>query len=291
MLNTDRVDLPRTQHDHRAGCCTYARTQCRAPCHYCGPCQRGCSTGSYFSSQSATLPAAQATGNLTLRPHSNVHSIIYDEETDQATGVRVVDYETKEMHEFYADVIFLCASTLGTAQIMLNSKSNRFPDGIANSSGALGHYLMDHHFQIGASGVIEGFEDKYLQGYRPNGIYIPRFRNISPETKRDDYVRGYGFQGSASRPSWGRALSETGLGADLKRSLQTPGPWEMRLIAFGETLPNYDNHVYLDPDQTDQWGIPLLHTSCQWYDNELNMRKDMLATSVEMLEAAGGKRH
>ena len=145
----------------------------RAPCHYCGPCHRGCSTGSYFSSQSATLPAAQATGNLTLRPHSNVHSIIYNEETDQATGVRVVDFETKEMHEFYADVIFLCASTLGTAQIMLNSKSNRFPDGIANSSGALGHYLMDHHFQVGATGEVHDLDDRYYQGNRPNGDLHP----------------------------------------------------------------------------------------------------------------------
>ncbi|MEM8487379.1 MAG: GMC family oxidoreductase, partial [Bacteroidota bacterium] len=261
----------------------------RAACHYCGPCQRGCSTGSYFSSQSATLPAAVATGNMTLRPDSHVHSVIYDEATGRATGVRVVDAHTKEMVEYEASVVFLCASTLGSTQIMLNSKSASFPDGIANSSGALGHYLMDHHYQVSGRGRIEGLEDKYHYGNRPNGFYIPRFRNLDEATKRDDYVRGYGIQGSVHRGNWGRGYGERGFGAEFKESLRTPGPWALSLNVFGETLPDYANRVWLDPDQTDAWGIPLLHIDCEWKENELAMRKDMEAGTEEMLLAAGVK--
>lgn len=261
----------------------------RAACHYCGPCQRGCSTGSYFSSQSSTLPAAEATGNMTLKAHSNVHSVIYNEETGRAEGVRVVDALTKEMTEYRAKVVFLCASTLGSTQILLNSTSNRFPDGLANSSGELGHNLMDHHYQIGATGILPGYEDRYHYGNRPNGLYIPRFRNINNATHRDDYLRGFGFQGSGSRPSWGRGSGQPGFGEDLKKELRDPADWTMSIIAFGETLPYHENTALLDPDKKDQWGIPLLRINCEWKENEYAMRADMEATSGEMLEAAGFK--
>ncbi|MBX2818461.1 MAG: GMC family oxidoreductase [Rhodothermaceae bacterium] len=261
----------------------------RAACHYCGPCARGCSTGSYFSSQSSTLPAAQATGNLTLRPDSVVHSILYDEEKDRAVGVRVVDRVTKEEMEVKGKLIFLCASALGSTQIMLNSKSNRFPNGIANSSGTLGHYLMDHHFHVGGSGLIPGFEDRYFIGNRPASTYIPRFRNVGGDTDQPNYVRGFHYGGGAGRAGWGRGGGNRGIGASLKESLREPGPWRMYMNAFGEMLPNYDNHVYLDGEKTDQWGIPLLHMSCELGENELEMRKDMRASAGEMLEAAGAE--
>ena len=259
----------------------------RAACHYCGPCARGCSTGSYFSSQSSTLPAAVATGNLTLRPNSIVHSVIYDEEKDRAVGVRVVDRETKEMVEYYSKVVFLCASALGSTQILLNSKSARFPDGLANSSGALGHYLMDHHFRVGGSGILPGMEDRYFIGNRPAATYIPRFRNVGGNTDQADFVRGYHYGGGASRIGWGRGGRELGIGASLKEKLRDPGPWRMSINAFGEMLPEYDNHVYLDSEKTDQWGIPLLHVSAAYGENEMAMRKDMKESAGEMLEAAG----
>ncbi len=260
----------------------------RAACHYCGPCHRGCTPGAYFSSLSATLPAARATGNLTIRPHSVVHSVIYDEEKGRATGVRVVDYETKEMHEFYARVIFLCASTLGTTRILLNSTSSRFPNGLGNDSGELGHNLMDHHFRVGARGIMPGFEDRYYFGNRPNGIYIPRFRNLGDRaTRHPDFVRGYGYQGGASRQGWQRGMALRGFGADFKHRLREPGPWEMFLVAFGEALPRHENRVWLDPEQTDAWGMPLLHVDCAWGENEFAMRKDMAEQAAEMLEAAG----
>ena len=261
----------------------------RAACHYCGPCARGCSTGSYFSSQSVTLPAARATGNLTLRPDSVVHSIVYDTERDIATGVRVVDRVTKEMIEFSGKLIFLCASALGSTQIMLNSTSSRFPDGIANSSGTLGRYLMDHHFRVGGLGTIPGFEDRYFIGNRPASTYVPRFRNVGGATNRDDYIRGFHYGGGAWRSSWGRGSGEQGIGTELKERLREPGPWQMNINGFGEMLPNYDNHVYLDSEQKDQWGIPLLHIRCVYGPNEMEMRKDMKASAGEMLEAAGAK--
>ncbi len=262
----------------------------RAACHYCGPCDRGCTPGAYFSSLSATLPAARATGNLTLRPNSIVHSVIYDEERDRAVGVRVIDRETKEMLEFYGRVIFLSASTLATTQILLNSKSRRFPNGLGNSSGVLGHYLMDHHFVVGATGEIPGFEDKYYYGNRPNGIYIPRFRNLGDKaSKRSDYLRGFGYQGGAYRAGWDRGIDMQGFGVSLKQALRDPGPWIMGLGAWGEMLPRYENYVELDPERTDAWGMPLLRIHCTWSENELAMRKDMAQSAAEMLEAAGAK--
>lgn len=260
----------------------------RGACHYCGPCPRGCSVGAYFSSLSSTLPDARATGNMTLRPDSIVHSIIYDEETGKASGVRVIDRVTKESLEFRARVIFLCASAMGSTQILLNSRSDRFPDGLGNDSGALGHYAMDHHFKMGANAEFPGFEDQYYFGNRPNGIYIPRFRNISEES-RMDFIRGYGYEGGGYRPGWGRGLSTPGFGKELKETLRDPGPWRMWMTAFGETLPDYDNYVELNEEVTDEWGLPTLKFHCSLGDNELKMRKDAADEAANMLEAAGGQ--
>jgi choline dehydrogenase-like flavoprotein len=260
----------------------------RMPCHYCGPCWRGCSTGSYFSSLSSTLPAAAATGNLTIRPWSVVHSVIYDEKNDRATGVRVVDHETRQMLEFHSKIVFLCGSALGSTHILMNSKTPRFPDGLGSSSGELGHNVMDHHFQVGAHGEVEGFEDHYWYGNRPIGFYIPRYRNISPETKMD-FLRGYGIEGEAGRSSWGRGNQIEGFGVELKQKLRDPGPWTVWMTGFGETLPRHENHVRLDPDKVDSFDMPLLVMNVSWGPNELAMRKDMASSMAEMLERAGLK--
>lgn len=259
----------------------------RAACHYCGPCERGCSTGSYYSTQSVALPAARATGNLTLRPHSLAYNIGYDPQRGRATGVDIIDTQTGERLSFRARVIFLCASSMNTARIMLLSRSPSFPNGIANTSGALGHYLMDHHYHVGASAVFDGYDGRYYQGNRPNGIYIPRFRNISPETRHPSFVRGYGFQGSAQREGWSRGGSVHGFGAHLKAELRRPGRWTMGLGGFGETLPRYDNYCVLDETVTDAWGLPVLRFHVTRDANDLAMRRDMRDTAAEMLEAAG----
>ncbi|MGH7540478.1 MAG: GMC oxidoreductase [Gemmatimonadota bacterium] len=259
----------------------------RGPCHYCGPCDRGCSVGAYFCSLSTTLPAALSTGRLTIRTHSIVHSLIYDEGRDVVTGVRVIDAETHDDLEFQGRLVFLCASTLGTTQILLMSRSPRFPDGLGNSSGALGHHLMDHHFKLGAAGTIPGLEDRYYYGRRPNGIYLMRFRNVDDRTRHPEFVRGYGYQGGASREGWDRGIEEPGLGAELKRRLRTPGRWRMSLVGFGEMLPRDDNYVTLDPYVTDAWGIPALRIHCTLGENEIAMRRDMKDAAAEMLEAAG----
>ena len=258
----------------------------RAACHYCGPCDRGCSTGSYFSTQSSTLPPAMATGRLTVMPDSIVHSLVYDPKTHRVSGVRVIDTKTKAAHEYKAKVVFLCASTLGSARILLNSKSSTFPEGLANSSGVVGHYLMDHHFRAGASGRIEGLGDHYYQGNRPNGIYIPRFRNLGDAASKKEFVRGFGYQGAASREGWGRGASAPGIGVALKRRLHDAGGWAMSITGFGEALPRHENHVALS-DRTDEFGMPILRIDCGWGPNELEMRKDMRQSAMEMLEAAG----
>jgi choline dehydrogenase-like flavoprotein len=262
----------------------------RAACHYCGPCERGCSTGSYFSTQSSTLPAAMKTGRLTVLPNAVVHSVLYDDASNRVHGVRIIDANTKEEREYHAKLIFLNASTLGTARILLNSKSSHFPNGLANSSGVLGQNLMDHHFVVGARGDIVGLKDHYYQGNRPNGIYIPRFRNLGDaKTKRTDYIRGYGYQGGASRAGWGRGGAGPGFGVELKRSLREPGDWSMGITGFAECLPREDNRVTLTDEKTDEYGIPVLKINCTWGPNELAMRKDIAAAAAEMLEAAGCK--
>jgi choline dehydrogenase-like flavoprotein len=262
--------------------------QGRGACQYRNQCQRGCSFGGYFSSLSATLPAAQRTGNLTIVTDAIVHSVTYDPDRNRATGVRVIDARSGEDREYNARLVFLCASTLGTTQIMLNSTSARFPSGIGNSSGALGHYLMDHPFQAGAHGEIPGLADRYYFGRRPNGIYIPRFRNLGgPDSDGLDFLRGYAYQGQATRGSWGRGVGREGLGQEFKSSLRDPGPWTMWLGGFGEQLPRHENHVALDPQQTDQWGIPLLRISAAWSENEQQLLTDAAEQAAEMLEAAG----
>ena len=261
----------------------------RLACHYCGPCERGCSTSSYYSTVSVALPKARATGNLTLQPDSLVCRVNYDETTGRATGVDAINQKTGERRTFNARMIFLCASSMNTARIMLLSSSSSFPNGIANTSGALGHYLMDHHYHVGANAVFEGYEDRYYQGNRPNGIYIPRFRNLGPQTHHPEFVRGYGFQGSASRQGWGRGHSMAGFGAEFKHRLRKPGNWSAGLGGFGETLPRYDNYCELDAIERDQWGLPVLRFHVTRDDNDRAMRKDMMETAAEMLEASGAK--
>ena len=261
----------------------------RAPCHYCGPCWRGCSTGSYFSSLSSTLPAAVKTGKLKLRADSIVHSVIFDERRGRASGVRVIDANTREMTEFRARLIFLCASTLGSTQILLNSTSSRFPTGLGNDSGVLGRFLMDHHCQIGSSCTIPGFERHYYYGKRPVGFYIPRFRNLSTSPPATDFLRGYGIEGTCTRPSWSRARGAHGFGKSLKSDLRSPGPWTVHLEAFGECLPEHSNHMRLHEYAVDSFGMPQMVLSCAWGGNELRMRRDIAATTAEMLEACGGQ--
>ena len=259
----------------------------RSTCQYRNRCRRGCPFGAYFSSNSSTLPAAEVTGNMTLRPNSLVYEIVYDDSKKKATGVKIIDSETNLTYEFNAKIIFVCASTVGSTSILLQSKSNRFPNGMGNDSGELGHNLMDHHFQVGATGKFDGFKDKYYTGRRPNGIYIPRFRNIGGQTNRKDFVRGYGYQGGASRTDWTETIKELSYGKELKEAVLSPGDWSMGLNGFGETLPYHDNKMYLNHDKTDKWGLPTVTFDAQLRENELNMRKDMTEQAQEMLEKSG----
>jgi choline dehydrogenase-like flavoprotein len=260
----------------------------RGVCQSRNMCDRGCPYGAYFSSNASTLPAAMKTGNMTLRPHSIVHSVIYDEQKRKAIGVRVLDANTKEEIEFFAKIIFLNASTLGSTFVLLNSISKSHPQGLGNNSGHLGHYLMDHQYRTGAEADVEGFEDKYYIGRRPNGIYIPRFRNIGND-KRTDYIRGFGYQGGASRENWARGVAEMAFGADLKNSLMNPGPWKIGITGFGECLPYYENKVTINSDKKDKYDLPTLNIDAEWKENEKAMRKDMKDSAAEMLEGAGFK--
>lgn len=259
----------------------------RAPCHYCGPCSRGCITRSYFSSLNSTLPAALTTGKVTVRPHSVVHSLMFDSKKRKITGVRVIDGQTRDTIEFHARIVFLCASALESARILLNSATPEFPNGLANSSGELGHNLMDHCMGGGATGRIPGNEDHISLGNRPNGIYVPRFRNV--KQKHPLFLRGYGFQGGASRPKWERGTEMRGFGANFKHALSRPGPWMMTFGGFGECLPNHENFIELDKTTVDAWGIPVLRISCVWRENERALLKDMSITAAEMLSAAGAR--
>lgn len=257
----------------------------RAACNFRSICERGCSFGAYFSSLSSTLPAAHATNLLTVRTDSIVDSLVYDEQQGRASGVRVIDANTHEKATFSAPIIFLCASALGSTQILLNSKSQRFPNGLGNSSGVLGRYLMDHAMGGYVSAQLPGFEDKYYHGNRPNGFYIPRFRNLGEQ--ENSFVRGYGFQGGASRSGWGRGVDMPGFGKAFKEKLSKPGPWTIDMAAFGECLPRYENFVKLDEHKVDKWGIPLLQTSFSYGDNEYRMIEDATNQGIAMLKAAG----
>lgn len=259
----------------------------RAACHYCGPCGRGCITRSYFSSIHSTLPAAEATGKMTLRPFSVVHSLIFDPQTRRISGVRVIDANTKQSLEFHAKVVFLCASTLESARILMNSATPEFSNGLANSSDQVGRNLMDHIFHAGASGVMPGNLDRQQLGNRPNGIYMPRFRNV--KEKHPDFVRGYGYQGGAGREDWGRGSEMAGFGADFKHQLRTPGPWRFTFGAWGECLPNPENRMQLNHEKVDAWGIPTMNISHKWRENELAIFKDAMHSAAEMLDAAGAK--
>ena len=259
----------------------------RAACHYCGICHRGCITQSYFSSLNSTLPAAQKTGRLTLRPYSVVRNLNYDSKTGRVTGANVIDAQTKNELEFKARIFFICCSTLESTRLLLNSATPEMPNGLANSSGELGHNLMDHHMGAGASGSMPGHEDKMPFGNRPNGIYIPRFRNV--KSKHRDFIRGYGYQGGGSRDGWTRGMSMPGFGADFKNALKKPGPWRMGMGGFGECLPNHSNYVEINKNKPDAWGIPTLTIHCAWGENEQTMSKDIAVQAAEMLAAAGAK--
>ena len=261
----------------------------RVSCQYRNRCRRGCPYGAYFSSNSSTLPAAELTGNMTLKPNSIVHEIIYDKNLRKATGVRVIDSNTKEVFDYKAKVIFLCASTVGSTSILMQSISERFPNGMGNDSGELGHNLMDHHFQVGADAIIEGIEEKYYIGRKPAGFYIPRFRNVGGDSNQKNYTRGYGYQGDASRGGVSKNALELGYGSDFKRSITKPGEWSIGMQAFGEILPYHENKMYLDQDDKDSWGLPKVVFDAEIKENELNMRKDMMQQAIEMFEAAGAK--
>ena len=265
-----------------------AKFEGRSPCQYRNRCIRGCPYGAYFSSNASTLPAAERTGNMTLRPNSIVHEVVYNPETKRATGVRLIDADTKEEVEYKANVVFLCASAIASTSILMQSKSDRFPDGLGNDSGELGHNLMDHHFQAGASGKFDGFEDKYYKGRKPNGVYIPRFRNLGNNEKMP-FVRGYGYQGGASRGDWSKMVAELGFGQELKEALIEPGGWTMGLTGFGETLPYHENRMMLDHDKLDDWGLPTVTFDAEFKENELEMRKDMIEQAAQMLGKAGFK--
>ncbi len=261
----------------------------RNSCQYRNRCRRGCPFGAYFSSNSSTLPAAEATGNMTLRPNSVVIEVLYDTDSKRATGVRLIDSETKEVIEYKAKVIFLCASTVASTSILMQSTSDRFPNGMGNDSGELGHNLMDHHFRLGATAKVEGHEDKYYTGRRPNGIYIPRFRNIGGATNRKDFIRGYGYQGGANRGDWTQIVNEMAYGEGLKEAVMKPGGWSIGMTAFGETLPYHENKMFLDYNKKDQWGLPTVTFDAEIKENEKMMRKDMTVQAAEMLDAAGFK--
>lgn len=259
----------------------------RTHCQYRNKCWLGCPFGAYFSTQSSTLPAARATGNLTLRPFSIVTKVLYDKDKKRATGVEVLDAETNKTYEYKAKIVFLCASALNSTWVLFNSATDIWPGGLGSASGELGHNLMDHHFRLGAAGRAEGYDDKYYFGRRANGIYIPRFRNIGDDKR--DYIRGFGYQGSASRAGWRREVAEMSIGGEFKDALSEPGEWTMGITAFGETLPYHENKITLDKTVKDKWGLPVLNFDCEIKENEHKMRKDMMADAKEMLEVAGLK--
>ena len=264
--------------------------QGRGPCQFRNLCSRGCPFGGYFSSNAATLPAAFSTGNLSLLPDTIVLEIIYDEKTKRASGARVMDTITKEIKEYYAKIIFVNASTIATASILLNSISRSFPKGLGNTSGQLGHNLMDHFIGTGATADFDGFKEKYYTGRRPVGIYVPRFRNISAETQKNEFIRGYGLQGMGSRRSWREnVINSIGFGKGFKENISKPGPWQIWLGAWGETLPYFNNHISLDAEETDQWGLPLVKISFEYHENEKSMVKDVQSSIEEMFNIAGFK--
>lgn len=252
-------------------------------------CDRGCPYGGYFSSLSSTIPAALATGNLTIATGKIVSEVLYNETTQRAEGVRVVDVASKQTEEYYAKIIFICASTVNSTSILLNSKSSRFPQGLGNDSGELGHNLMDHHMGVGLVGVTNDFERFYYKGRRPTGFNILRFQNTNSQDKKDSFLRGYNYDGRADRSGWGIDFDEimlVGVGASTKeRLVRPPVDWTVRIQAVGEMLPYHQNHFYLDKDHVDQWGMAQPHFNASHFgENEIEMRKDMFAEAQEIFE-------
>ena len=261
----------------------------RKACQYRNRCDRGCPYGAYFSSNSSTIPVAEKTGKLTLRPNSVVSEVIYNKDKKRATGVRVVNTVTKEISEFKAKIIFLCASSMASTAILMNSKSDRFPNGLGDDSGELGHNIMDHQLGSGASGKYEGFKDRYYYGRRPNGFYIPRFRNIGGKSKNLDFIRGYGYQGGASRGDWSKAIKELSYGSDFKNAILEPGGWSIGMGGFGEVLPYHENRMFLDYNKIDSYGLPKIVFDAEFKENEKKMKEDWKIQAAEMLENAGCK--
>lgn len=259
----------------------------RTKCEFRNRCWEGCPFGGYFSTQSSTLPAAMKTGNLTVRPYSLVKQVLYDKNSKKATGVEILDTGTNQTYEFKSKIIFLCASTLNTAWVLFNSATDVWPGGLGSSSGELGHNVMDHHYNVGASGSVEGFEDQYVFGRRANGFYIPRFVNLGGDKR--DYLRGFGYQGGASREGWGREIAELNIGGDFKDALAEPGKWTIGATGFGEILPYHENKVSLDKNKKDKWGLPVLAMDAELKENEFKMRKDMKEEMRAMFDAAGIK--
>jgi len=259
----------------------------RTQCQFRNRCWEGCPFGGYFSTQSSTLPAAMATGNLTVRPWSIVTKILYDKDTRKAAGVEVLDAETNQTYEFHSKIVFLNASTLNSAWVLMNSATDVWEGGLGSSSGELGHNIMDHHYLVGAMGTIDGYEDKYYFGRRANGFYIPRFANLFGDKR--DFLRGYGYQGAAGREGWSRDIAEMNIGGGFKDALTEPGGWYIGATGFGEILPYHDNKITLDKNVKDKWGLPVLAMDAGLKENELKMRKDMMKDLVAMFEVAGVK--
>jgi choline dehydrogenase-like flavoprotein len=260
----------------------------RTNCQFRNRCWEGCPFGGYFSTQSSTLPAAMKTNNLTVRPLSLVTKILYDKDKKKATGVEVLDTMDNKTYEYKAKIIFVCASALNSTWLLFNSATDIWPGGLGSSSGELGHNVMDHHYNLGANGDVEGYEDKTEYGRRPAGFYITRFANI-PGDKKRDFIRGFGYQGSASRQGWSRDVAEMNIGKELKESLTEPGGWKVGATGFGEILPYHENKISLDKTVKDKWGLPVLSMDAEIKDNEMKMRAAIKEELIAMLEAGGVK--
>jgi choline dehydrogenase-like flavoprotein len=259
----------------------------RTRCQFRDRCWEGCPFGGYFSTQSSTLPAAVNTGNLTVRPWSIVTRILYDKNTKKATGVEILDAQTNQTYEYNAKIIFVNASALNSAWVLMNSATDVWEGGLGSSSGELGNNIMDHHYNIGASGTIEGFDDHHIYGRRPTGFYIPRFSNLYGDKR--DFTRGFGYQGGASRESWSREIAELNIGGDFKEALSEPGGWNIGMTGFGEILPYHENKITLDSQKKDKWGLPILSMDAELKDNEIKMRAAIVSEAANMLDVAGVK--
>lgn len=260
----------------------------RLNCQFRNRCWEGCHFGAYFSTQSSTLPAAAKTGRLSLAVNALVTRVLYDKDNKKATGVEVLDTESNQTYEYKSKIVFLCASALNSAWILMNSARDVWDNGLGSSSGELGHNIMDHHYNLMTVGRVEGYKDFAEFGNRPTGIYIPRFANVGSD-KRASYVRGFGYQGGASRTDWSRGINSPGIGADFLEEMSKAGDWGFRLMAFGEVLPDHSNKISLDYDNKDSWGLPVLAMDCELKANEMAMRKDMMLESLAMQEAIGSK--